>query len=122
MTSYIICAIFKVVLARYRPIELFQHQLYGFHGFSLKHNFNSTPSGHASEAFAGLYALSLFYKKTWLTGFFLLMALLIALSRVIETDHFLSDVIFGGYVGILSVIWVKHIIHWRKTLTTGESA
>ena len=114
IVSLVICFVLKTVLGRYRPIELFEHQRYGFHGFSLQHNLNSSPSGHATAAFAGLFALSRLRRKLGLTVLLLLIGVIIALSRIIETDHFVSDVIFGAYVGMLSVCWVQWVLKLRR--------
>lgn len=111
VVAYIICGIFKVLLGRYRPIEYFEHAKYGFHFLSLKHNMNSSPSGHATEAFAGLFAIAKIVKKSWLTPLLLLVAALIAISRIYAGAHYLGDVIFGAYVGLLTVSWVSYFLY-----------
>lgn len=110
IVAYFIAFVFKVVLARYRPSELFQHNLYGFHWFSLKHAFNSTPSGHATTAFAGLFAIGNILNKAawkWVLG---IAAILIALARLVVGAHFMGDVIFGAYIGILCSYWFGYLI------------
>ena len=116
--SFVACGIFKTVLARYRPIELFQHQLYGFHWFSIQHNFNSTPSGHVTAAAAGFCALARIYGRTWYSLLAIVLVVIIAASRIIESDHFLSDVIFAGYVGVLSVLWTEVCFKLKKASTS----
>lgn len=110
IVAYIICGVIKVVLGRYRPIEFFEHAKYGFHWLSLKHNSMSSPSGHATMAYAGLFALTKIIKCRWATIVLLLIATLIALSRLIAGAHYASDVIFGAYVGLLSVYWVQSLM------------
>lgn len=112
--AFIICGILKVLLARYRPIEYFNHGTYGFHFLSTQHDMNSTPSGHATTAFAGLYALAAIIKKPAVTVFLLIIAVLIGLSRIIDTDHFPSDVILGAYIGIWVVSWFKCLFNYSR--------
>lgn len=106
--------IFKVLLGRYRPVMLFSEHQYGFHFLTSKHNFTSTPSGHTLASFAGFYALAMVMKKRWITVLLMLLGALIGISRVIITDHYLSDVIFGAYLGILTPIYLQ--LFWNKLL------
>jgi membrane-associated phospholipid phosphatase len=59
----------------------------------------SFPSGHASAAFASASVLErhLGYRAAWPT---LLVASYVAVSRLHDNRHFLSDVIFGSAVGM----------------------
>lgn len=58
------------------------------------------PSGHAALAFAAFAALSAFFARgRW---WFLSLAVLVGLSRVLMGEHFLSDVIAGAGVGYAS--------------------
>ncbi|HUA01243.1 MAG TPA: phosphatase PAP2 family protein, partial [Candidatus Aquilonibacter sp.] len=59
----------------------------------------SFPSGHSITAFAIAIAIGLFYP--YLQVCLLVVALLIASSRIILGMHFLSDVIAGSAIGIL---------------------
>jgi len=108
--AFILTGILKVLLARYRPIEFFTHGLYGFHFLSDRWAFDSTPSGHTSMAFAILGGLASQVKKTWLWILIIIICLIIAASRLILNNHYLSDLIFGGYVGLLSVYWVNYLV------------
>ncbi len=110
VAAFILTTALKIILARYRPIELLDDNLYGFHFFSMQHDLNSTPSGHTTMAFAGLFGLARRLKKSWLTPLLMIVAVLIALSRIIVADHYISDVILGGYVGLTSVYWVDFIL------------
>jgi membrane-associated phospholipid phosphatase len=108
---YFICSIFvaiivggffKFVLARYRPEMLFQENLYGFHFFSFKNHFSSTPSGHALVIFAVCTALSILFRRY--AVLFFLIAVLVGVSRVVLEAHYLSDVLFGGYIGVMAAV------------------
>lgn len=95
---------FKYFLARYRPVMLFDKNLYGLHFFSKVWEINSTPSGHTLRAFAILTALSLLFRRGCVL--FMPLAAAIGVSRVIVTAHYPSDVIFGAVIGILSAVWM----------------
>ena len=65
------------------------------------HNFlQSFPSGHTATAFALAMGLSFLYRKG--KPLFFLFAFLVGLQRIISQNHFPSDVIAGGLVGVLS--------------------
>ena len=93
----------KYLLGRYRPIMLFEENLYGLHFFSSKWALNSTPSGHTLRAFAILTALSLLYRRFAVV--FISVAVLIGASRVAVTAHHPSDVLFGAFIGIFTAAW-----------------
>jgi membrane-associated phospholipid phosphatase len=107
--AILIGAGFKYLLARYRPVMLFEEQLYGLHFFSTEWALNSTPSGHTCRAFAFFTALSLLFKR-YATPF-LFTALLIGISRVAVTAHYPSDVLFGAYIGTVTAIWIHRIVY-----------
>ncbi len=92
----------KVVVGRYRPRALFEQGLYGFHPFSTHWAINSFPSGHSQTIFAAMTALAILlprYGRAWM-----LLAALVAFSRVATSVHYLSDVIMGSYIGISAAI------------------
>ena len=97
----------KVLLGRYRPIMLYENTLYGLHFFTKEWALNSTPSGHSLRAFSILTALSLVFRR-WAV-FFITIAVLVGISRVVATAHYPSDVLFGAFIGIFSALWTfKH--------------
>lgn len=95
----------KYLLGRYRPVMLFEHNLYGFSFFASKWALTSTPSGHTVRAFALLTAASLLCRRGAATALFLSLAALIGLSRIVLTDHYPSDVLFGAFIGIFTALW-----------------
>jgi membrane-associated phospholipid phosphatase len=91
----------KPLVGRLRPKLLFETGLYGFDPFRIGYEYNSFPSGHATTVFALAAALTLFFPR-WrlpLAGF----AVVVGLSRIIVGAHYLSDVMAGAYVGIMTV-------------------
>lgn len=111
--SILVGGTLKVILARYRPEMLFEHNLYGFHFFSTKGAFNSTPSGHTFRIFALITSICLLNRK--LSSLFVI-AILVGLSRIILTAHYPSDIIFGAYIGIFSALWSYKILAGKLNL------
>ena len=97
----------KFLLARYRPVMLYEHNLYGLHFFSTQWAMNSTPSGHTVRAFSLLTAGALLYRRMAIVFFGI--AVIIGISRVVVTAHYPSDVLLGAFIGIVTTVWVhKH--------------
>lgn len=88
----------KISLGRYRPRYLFDQGLYGFSPFNTEWGMNSFPSGHSQAAFAAMVALMVIFPRYDL--FWLLIATLVALSRVVTTVHYLSDAVAGSYLAV----------------------
>lgn len=108
--AFIIAGVVKIILARYRPIEFFSSGLYGFHFFSDQHDLNSTPSGHTVMAVAVLGAIANLFKKIWFWVLVILICIVIAGSRLILNAHYISDLIFAAYIGLLCLYWVNYLI------------
>lgn len=90
----------KVLCGRDRPELLFLYGQYGFHLFAGMSNAEfSFPSGHACTAGAIMASLACFYpKRSW---YYLLLAFLLAFSRVGLTQHYLSDILAGVLIGLV---------------------
>jgi membrane-associated phospholipid phosphatase len=99
----------KYLLARHRPVMLFEQNRYGLSFFSSEWAQNSSPSGHTLRAFAILTALSLRFRKG--TAVFIPLGVLIGLSRVIVTDHYPSDVLFDAFIGVFAALWVHQYFY-----------
>jgi membrane-associated phospholipid phosphatase len=70
----------------------------------LKHNnyVNSFPSGHTSTAFTTALLLSFIIRKKFAVYFFPIIAFLVGYSRVYLAQHFVTDVLAGSIIGIIS--------------------
>lgn len=112
--TIIITTVIKISLARYRPELLLFDNRYGFHFFSMKKVYNSMPSGHTALSFAGLLAIANFFNKKVITLIAVILACLIAVSRIIVLDHFVSDVILAAYIGIFTYLWAKAFVENKK--------
>lgn len=97
--SFLITKIFKFLLARDRPKRLFSEGLYGFHFIGSATPEFSFPSGHACMIGAIMGAIACFLPRY--TFHLITLGLVLSFSRVIEGDHFLSDVIVGVILGAL---------------------
>ncbi len=108
--SGLLVDILKVTFSRYRPAALFKEGKYGFDFFRFAHFrwlYLSFPSGHSDTIFALATALSLVIRR--FSAVYFLLALGVAISRVIVGAHFVSDVWAGGYLGIVTTLYVKGI-------------
>lgn len=70
----------------------------------LKHNnyVNSFPSGHTSTAFTTALLLSFIVRKRFAVFFFPIIAFLVGYSRVYLAQHFVTDVVAGSAIGMIS--------------------
>ena len=102
VVSGILHHIIKIIVGRYRPRYLFTEDLYGFSPFNFDIAMNSFPSGHSQTIFSICVALSIIYPKHLIL--FLLLAIMVGVSRIMILAHFPSDVIFGAYLGIVTAI------------------
>ena len=107
----------KIIFARARPIEYFEHGFYGFKFLSFGHHFASFPSGHTMVITAMLYILSKIWPK-YFVGF-MGAAAIISFSRVIVGAHYFSDVLIGY---IFSIYLVDFFTEHLKVIFNSETA
>ncbi len=99
MVSIAIAFAIKLIISRPRPMEL-------PYAFLSALNF-SFPSMHAMVAFAALPILNKeFADIKW---FWILFASLVAFSRIYFNFHFLSDVVFGAFLGYFIGVFIVRI-------------
>ncbi|MBO5304586.1 MAG: phosphatase PAP2 family protein [Clostridia bacterium] len=92
-------------------------------GMLLKDAYKSFPSGHtcaAAMAYVIIMLPDIFEKlkkyKVWFYVVPLVYTVLVAISRIVNRAHFMSDVLFGGTIGILSVYAAIGIVNLVKKL------
>ncbi len=99
----------KGVVGRTRPKLWFEAGEYGFAPFTFAaHDFNSMPSGHSNTALAFATALGFFFPR--LRPYLFIGATVAASSRVIIGAHYLSDVLVGGLIGVLTTLWLRQYV------------
>ena len=92
--------IIKIVVGRTRPKLLFASGTYDFTWFGLHADHWSFPSGHATTIAALMTALwCLWPRPLWL---YVAAAGVVAASRVVTDQHYLSDVIAGVALGVVA--------------------
>lgn len=110
---YVICGLLKVSLGRARPELLFDSQLYGFYGFHLQAIYWSFPSGHTTTIMGLVFGLIILFPRyctalLW-SGFLLIS------TRVLLTNHYLSDVLTTSYLTMMEVavlLWIMRRKAW----------
>ncbi|MDD3371907.1 MAG: phosphatase PAP2 family protein [Alphaproteobacteria bacterium] len=103
--SGIVVNILKPIFGRARPLLWLRDGVYGFHPFSTKYLLSSMPSGHSTTVFALAFVLAKLYPKGKILWFF--YAFMLAFSRVAVGAHYASDVVAGGVLGGLTVVFFK---------------
>lgn len=105
----LVATIIKRWIGRVRPSELGP---WAYQPLSWRAEWASLPSGHTVTAFAALVAIGAVWPavRPWLW----IYALLIALSRVIVSAHFPSDVIAGAAFGAFGAVLVREWFASRR--------
>jgi membrane-associated phospholipid phosphatase len=105
----------SVFAGDHRPAMFFQDGgLPSIEGINLMLH-HSFPSGHAATALCICLMLAFFVKQKWATYFFMILALLIAFSRVYISQHFIQDTIVGGWIGfIMAYLGYLFIVHYAE--------
>ena len=105
----ILVQIIKPLLHSPRPLVYFRPQHFPFFIDSIIHaGNNSFPSGHTATAFAIATVLAFYTTGPVRQVLLLLVAVLVAFSRVYLSQHFLLDVLAGSFIGALGGIACVH--------------
>ena len=97
--------IIKRMIGRARPLVAGVLDPYAFRPFIWRADYASLPSGHATTAFTVLVAIGTLWPRARTAMW--IYALLIAVSRVVVTAHFPSDVLAGALVGTVGALMVR---------------
>lgn len=109
-----ITGILKVVLGRARPDLWIQAKIYGFYGFQTARPFMSFPSGHTTTVMSVAIGLSVLFPRHWLL--FFATGFLVALSRVLLLQHYLSDVLAAAYLVIIEIGLLRYLLQKKGWL------
>ncbi len=105
----IVQAILKHQIGRRRPSALGP---FAYEPFSWEHQFSSFPSGHATTAFSVLVAFGALFPR--LRPLLWTYAILIAISRVVISTHYPSDVMAGALVGGFGALLIRNWFAERR--------
>jgi membrane-associated phospholipid phosphatase len=97
----VICLVLKIILGRARPELLFSDHLYGFYGFHTQSLFWSLPSGHTTTVTGLIFGLIILFPRY--VYVFLLAGIVGVSTRILLTQHFLSDVLTAAYLALLEI-------------------
>jgi membrane-associated phospholipid phosphatase len=101
----LVVTIVKRLIGRARPLVGGSVDPFLFLPLGWKVEYASFPSGHATDAFAAALAVGALWPKArpWMWTY----AVLIAVSRVVLTAHYPSDVLAGAIVGVSGAVLVR---------------
>lgn len=103
----------KNMIGRRRPpLDTVMADPFVFDPFHWAPAYASLPSGHATTAFAAFAAISMLWPR--MRPIMLVYALAIALSRVLVTAHYFTDVAAGAVVGIVGAMLVRRWFAARR--------
>jgi undecaprenyl-diphosphatase len=114
--SGLINMLVKWLAGRHRP-SMLEKGFFGFNYFGVGYELTSFPSGHTVMAFSLAAAVSILFPRLSIPAF--IAAVSIGISRILITSHYLSDVIVGAGIGILSTMIVKYFFD-RKKIELGQ--
>ncbi len=107
--------LFKVLFGRARPREIYRTGEQGFFWFRMDSAYHAFPSGHTAVVMSAALVGGLVFPRLRL--FFLVVAGLIALSRVLTYAHFPGDLAAGGLLAVCVVaLWRRQFQSWSLDL------
>lgn len=100
LTYMFIAGVLKIIIGRARPLFFIETGFYGFSFLNGHHSyFRSFPSSHAATAFALTHLFTRDKKPLFKKLSYLFAAVLVS-SRLFLKEHYLSDLIIGGMIGM----------------------
>jgi len=105
--SGVIVDVLKIVFGRARPKLLFQSDVYGFAWLMWRPDHWSFPSGHSATIVALMTALWFLWPQNQL--FYILVAAIVCMSRVVVGAHYLADSLAGALIAILTTRYTAQV-------------
>lgn len=100
--------VFKFGFGRCRPEKLLHEDLYGFTFWGVKSMYQSLPSGHANTAAAAAAVLWMLHPP--LRPLYVFIPAVMMTARVLAEAHFLSDVVAGAALGVVSAVLARDLL------------
>ena len=105
--SGVVVDVLKVVFGRARPKLLFQSDVYGFAWLMWQPDHWSFPSGHSATIVALMTALWFLWPQHLL--FYILVAAIVCVSRVVVGAHYLGDTVAGALIAVLTTHYMAQV-------------
>jgi lipid A 4'-phosphatase len=105
--SGVIVDVLKIVFGRARPKLLFQSDVYGFAWLMWHPDHWSFPSGHSATIVALMAALWFLWPQHLL--FYILVAAIVCMSRVVVGAHYLADCLAGALIAVLTTRYIAQV-------------
>ena len=105
--SGVVVDVLKVVFGRARPKLLFQSDVYGFDWLIWHPDHWSFPSGHSATIVALVTALWFLWPQHIL--FYVLVAAIVCVSRVVVGAHYLADGLAGALIAVLTTRYAAQL-------------
>lgn len=115
LLSGILVNIIKVIFGRARPKLYIEQNIYGFHWLEMDVLYRSFPSGHATTAIGVWLAFALLFPRYRVP--LILTGVVITTTRIILTEHYLSDILVGGFLGGVTTM-ILYRLFYPPTLST----
>jgi len=109
--SGILANLIKLAVGRLRPDLFLNEGAYGFEPWHLDSDLRGFPSGHATTMFALAFAIAVIRPGWRLPA--LAVAMVITATRVVINAHYLSDVVGGTLLALVTVLWLKRFFDHR---------
>jgi lipid A 4'-phosphatase len=106
--SGVIVDVLKIVFGRARPKLLFQSDVYGFAWLMWRPDHWSFPSGHSATIVALTTALWFLWPQNQL--FYILVAAIVCMSRVVVGAHYFADSLAGALIAILTTHYTAQVV------------
>lgn len=113
--SNAICTVLKMGLGRARPELMIQSHEYGFYGFKTTREYWSFPSGHTTTIMSLGLGLSVLFPRY--RTLFIFFAAVVAFSRIVLLQHYLSDVLVASYLAVVEVMLLVCYLRKNNYLT-----
>lgn len=117
--SGLLVDILKILFGRARPVLLMREGYAGWQPFALKGKLHAFPSGHANTVAALALALGLLWPRLMIP--MLLFATVVVATRVAVGAHYLSDVIAGAAIAVITTQWLYRAFAQRRLIGREEA-